>query len=186
MTLLKSRLTALLAALTLTLAGAAGATTYTTVPSSITATGSFNSNFITTPSFDDYIQFSVGAPNGGATWAALSTNFTSVFGLGSLASALYSGTWSSSAGLPIPVAIGTSGAVPIYPGFSIWFTSGVTGTLAVGNYTLRLQGLTEPGGGSYAGTITLAPVPEPGEWALMMSGLGLIGFMVRRRTSRPA
>ena len=29
----------------------------------------------------------------------------------------------------------------------------------------------------------VAPVPEPGEWALMMSGLGLIGFMVRRRTS---
>ena len=30
----------------------------------------------------------------------------------------------------------------------------------------------------------VAPVPEPGEWALMLSGFGLIALMVRRRTGR--
>ncbi|WIM06106.1 MAG: PEP-CTERM sorting domain-containing protein [Candidatus Nitricoxidivorans perseverans] len=31
-----------------------------------------------------------------------------------------------------------------------------------------------------------APIPEPGEWALMLSGLGLVGFMARRRAARLA
>jgi hypothetical protein len=29
----------------------------------------------------------------------------------------------------------------------------------------------------------VAPIPEPGEWALMLSGFGLIALMVRRRTA---
>ena len=39
---------------------------------------------------------------------------------------------------------------------------------------------------SYAelGVMTLAPVPEPAEWALMMAGLGCISFVVRRRRAR--
>lgn len=38
-------------------------------------------------------------------------------------------------------------------------------------------------GGSYGGemSVTASPVPEPGALALMGSGLGLIGFMTRRR-----
>ncbi len=28
----------------------------------------------------------------------------------------------------------------------------------------------------------LTPVPEPGEWALMASGLGLLGFIATRRS----
>jgi len=30
-------------------------------------------------------------------------------------------------------------------------------------------------------TLTLAPVPEPESWALMLAGLGLMGFIARRR-----
>lgn len=36
---------------------------------------------------------------------------------------------------------------------------------------------------SLSGTNYVAAVPEPGEWALMTSGLGLMGFMVRRKKS---
>jgi len=34
-------------------------------------------------------------------------------------------------------------------------------------------------------TVTVTPVPEPGEWAMMLSGLALLGLIARRRTSRP-
>jgi hypothetical protein len=44
------------------------------------------------------------------------------------------------------------------------------------------------GGGStgYSGSLTVSPVPEPGELALMLSGLGLMGYMARRRARRQA
>lgn len=33
----------------------------------------------------------------------------------------------------------------------------------------------------YGLQVSVSPVPEPGEWALMLSGLGLMGFVARRR-----
>ena len=38
-------------------------------------------------------------------------------------------------------------------------------------------------GGSYAGdfNLTLAPVPEPETYAMMLAGLGILGFLARRR-----
>lgn len=35
-------------------------------------------------------------------------------------------------------------------------------------------------------TLTLAPVPEPETWALLLSGLGLMGFVARRRSNASA
>jgi len=32
--------------------------------------------------------------------------------------------------------------------------------------------------------ITLAPVPEPGEWALMLAGLGCVVAAIRRKRGR--
>lgn len=36
---------------------------------------------------------------------------------------------------------------------------------------------------SYAGNINISPVPEPETYAMMLAGLGLIGFSARRRKS---
>ena len=47
-----------------------------------------------------------------------------------------------------------------------------------GTYILEVEGTGSHG--SYAGNIMLSPVPEPTESALMLSGLGLLGFIAAR------
>ena len=37
--------------------------------------------------------------------------------------------------------------------------------------------------GSYTGLVEILPVPEPESYALFLAGLGLMGFIARRRTS---
>jgi hypothetical protein len=39
---------------------------------------------------------------------------------------------------------------------------------------------------SYGGTINVSAVPEPETWAMMLGGLGLVGFMARRRKKAEA
>jgi hypothetical protein len=51
-----------------------------------------------------------------------------------------------------------------------------------GALVLSVSGLTG-GNASYAGTINVLPVPEPETYALMLGGLGLVGFVARRRKS---
>lgn len=64
------------------------------------------------------------------------------------------------------------------------FTSG---PLAEGNYFFKVSGRAADGillSDYNVMAYETAPVPEPGELALMLSGLGLMGFMVRRRAER--
>ncbi|WP_296509965.1 FxDxF family PEP-CTERM protein [Rhodoferax sp.] len=58
-----------------------------------------------------------------------------------------------------------STTLPLTPGASYWFKLSGTGDL-----------------GSY--TVTLAPVPEPETYALLLAGLGLMGVIARRRQSK--
>ena len=184
MTLLKAKLIALL--LALTLAGTANAATESST-SALTFSGgnAFFGNTIAAgfSAFDDFFTFSVPAANTGNVGASVIAGFSSSpgsFGWTSVITAfdLFSGT----PGSGTLITLGT-----VYGGIA--GTTGAFGLLP-GNYFLNVQGsIPNPAaGGSYGGAanLVLTPVPEPGEWALMMSGLGLIGFMVRRRTSRSA
>jgi len=54
-----------------------------------------------------------------------------------------------------------------------------------GNYALNIAGfkLNPAAAASYAGNISISPVPEPETYAMMLAGLGLIGLSIRRRKS---
>lgn len=53
-----------------------------------------------------------------------------------------------------------------------------------GDYYLTVSGTaTGPKGGLYAGSIDATPVPEANTYAMMLAGLGLMGFVARRRRS---
>lgn len=56
-----------------------------------------------------------------------------------------------------------------------------SGTLGSGDYFVEIAGTTGASGGGYSYSLSANPVPEPGEFALMLSGLGLMGYMIRRR-----
>ena len=55
-------------------------------------------------------------------------------------------------------------------------------SLTAGTYTLQIKGtVTGTAGGSYAGLLNVAPVPEPESYAMLLSGLALFGFAASKR-----
>ncbi len=57
--------------------------------------------------------------------------------------------------------------------------------VAAGLQTLTIKGSAKKLG-SYTGTISFASVPEPATWAMMILGLGAVGYSMRRRTVKVA
>ena len=65
----------------------------------------------------------------------------------------------------------------------VWALPGAGVTLGAGSYSLTLLGSNSASMGSYGGNLAIAPVPEPQPVALLLAGLGAIGFLTRRRKS---
>lgn len=54
--------------------------------------------------------------------------------------------------------------------------------LGAGSYYAVMSGIADgPAGGEYGGGISVSPVPESGSLAMLLTGLGLLGFVVSRR-----
>jgi PEP-CTERM motif len=67
----------------------------------------------------------------------------------------------------------------------VWTLS--TNNLAAGNYYLQVSGsMVSDTAGSFGGAAMLAPVPEPETYGMMLGGLGVLGFLARRRKAKQA
>jgi len=77
---------------------------------------------------------------------------------------------------------GSSGNAPVVNDFGVWHTFS-TNVLASSTQTnLKFTAIgTSDSYGSSLDKISVSPVPEPEEWAMMMLGLGLIGAKLSRK-----
>jgi hypothetical protein len=69
----------------------------------------------------------------------------------------------------------------------LWALPAAGALLSPGTYTLTLTGSNSAAIGSYGGNIAVsvaAPVPEPETYTLLLAGLGVLGFIARRRNAR--
>ncbi len=79
--------------------------------------------------------------------------------------------------------LGTVASFESMPGFNFINPLGTTPlskVLDAGSYKISFKNALNSTG-SWTGGITVAAVPEPETYALMLAGLGLIGFSARRR-----
>lgn len=67
----------------------------------------------------------------------------------------------------------------------VWTIS--TDNLVAGNYYLQVSGtMVGDTAASFGGAVMLAPVPEPETYGMMLGGLGILGFLARRRKAKQA
>jgi hypothetical protein len=136
---------------------------------------------------------SIGASYGaGTTGKTFTENFT--FDQGTffnVSSAVISIALDSVSGLDITSftlsgnGMTASGSMTSGSGSQTWTLS--ASNLASGLYTLSAIGkVTGSAGGSFGGNISVAAVPENSTVAMMLAGLGLIGFVATRRRRKAA
>ena len=116
--------------------------------------------------FLDHFTFSLSPPSYVNSFAA-TLDLGTVSQISGIFASLYTG-----AGVLVAPGVTFGSALSIVP----------TTAIAAGMYDLRVSGtVTGSLGGSFAGTMNAAPIPEPEVYAMMLAGLGLIGFVARRR-----
>jgi hypothetical protein len=76
----------------------------------------------------------------------------------------------------------TAGAASPIPGMVYNYATLLPASPVVGTLTLTVHGINTTGG-SYGGdlNVTMAPVPEPETYAMMLGGLGILAFLARGR-----
>jgi hypothetical protein len=163
------------------LCGSAGAATY-----QLATDGTPKGVFVGPGDFEDQFTFSLTGNTYNFSGSGISPEVT--LNLGSLTLTLPPSVTFNSVMLWLggsPIDVWSSGNGGDSPDFT--FTrNGVS--LGTGDYSLNISGMAAPqyGGGAYAVSLMAQPVPEPGEWAMMLAGFGLIAAAARRRRQKDA
>ena len=141
-----------------------------------------NSTTGTNGTFDNFWVFSL-APAGKATLDAV---FLPIENISLFDAKLFNVTASTCGGTGAACSALTLGSLiadaPANPAFvsALDFLS-----LDAGTYAIEVSGLVSNlvagQTASYAGNLQVAAVPEPSEWALMIAGLGAMGWIAKRR-----
>jgi len=138
-------------------------------------TGSFNQTYGSLTAFvDDWTFMLPGGPAGQASGSAIAS-FNP--GTGALTSFF---TLAEFVDVTTSTVLATTG--PTLGFYDVKFTLPLA-LNATDTYAFRLHGTTLGSGGSYGGTVSVTAVPEPESYALFLAGLGLLGLIVRRRSS---
>lgn len=132
-------------------------------------TANIGNNAVTGPVFSDWFNFSLPADTVGQGGATAITSITTS-GIGVVFTVF--DLWETTAGL-----ISTNLFSLPSPLAALTFTGG----FVPGDYHLNVQGYELLPSAGYGGTISTTPVPEPETYAMLLAGLGLIGFTARRR-----
>ena len=171
--------------------GSDQATSYLSLPTTDTYSRSFFN--ATTPIgstgfgfYDDFV-FTISGASADAITSTI--NFANVLGINNLQTRLYDFTGNAS----LPVLVGApaglidawSNTFSVAPGTSETLDVLPIKTLSAGTYVLEVRGnVVGSAGGSYAGNLNLVPTPLPAALPLLLSGFGLLGGAVRRRSIR--
>jgi hypothetical protein len=97
-----------------------------------------------------------------------------------LASGLYNFTLTLSGQYMALTSATLNGIAGTVTNINKWAFAGVDGT-AHTPLMLTLSGSTSRSTALYSGELSVAAVPEPETYAMMLAGLGALGFMMRRR-----
>jgi hypothetical protein len=167
-----------------------GNSTYLFNQSYANSAGSYQAGTLSTGNtFGLVSSYVVDLPNSAASAFVFSLNLSSSTGMDNLSARLYS------YGPGQNTTLGITGALPNGGLVDPWSTAVNGGlvnstTLApknvnAGLYVLELVGQLSPGAtsGSYSGQLSIAPVPLPAAFPLLLSGIGGLVALARRRRS---
>lgn len=126
--------------------------------------------FVTSGSFSDIFNFSIGAEHQGFAGSAVGLAPDGTPTIGSVNN------------LTLTVFAGSDATGPVQG--TVTSANGslidLSGALAEGAYSLRVSGIANGAlGGGYA--LSVSAAPEPAAWAMLLAGLVLVGFVARRK-----
>ena len=130
-------------------------------------------NHLASESFTDHIYFQTST----SFTAKLFDNFTDFSNFSSLSVALRANDVAHT------VVYAADPNTPFAP--FAWSNAVPSGPISAGNYQLHISGVMaasiSPSPTGESGGIILAAIPEPETYAMMLAGLGLMGFVARRK-----